>query len=183
MTTYTVQYHRQQRVTREIEAETEEEAMALMEGWSEKFDLGSKDDESDDPGEIDVLDSDAPKKPMPTAFDAHVLAVIRATPDTCRFPSPIDIQRSGATTPVATALMKTAKTQGLVEDKAWIYPLYNLVLGAVKRLQASGHLTWISKDGYTWIICSLRMSRAQPDWEVVEHPINACNIPSNWDEL
>ena len=185
MTKYTVQYIRQQRVTEVIEAETEELALSMMESMVEGFRLSSTDDESDDPGEIDIIDSDEPKKPLPTAFDAHVLSIIRATPDTCRFPSPITLQYNGVETRTATALKETALTHGLVEGTPSVYSLYDLVLGAVKRLKAEGSLTWVAKDGYTWIVDTKRvplllLSRGV---RVVHEPINACNIPCNWDEL
>jgi len=53
---YLFQYIREQRVIREIEAESEAKALDVFEDMLESFDLDSFDDESDDPGEILVLE-------------------------------------------------------------------------------------------------------------------------------
>ena len=54
MPEYLYQYRREQRVTFTVEAETKAEADAEAAG--REFKLWSEDDESDDPGELDLLD-------------------------------------------------------------------------------------------------------------------------------
>lgn len=47
-------YTREQRVYFDIDAETVEKAEALADEYSKTFQLGSPDDESDDPGNVEV---------------------------------------------------------------------------------------------------------------------------------
>ena len=56
--TFTLQYRREQRVTRVIVAETEAEAGILFERMIGNMQLSSEDDESDDPGEVEVIQID-----------------------------------------------------------------------------------------------------------------------------
>ena len=56
MPKFAVQYIREQRVYREIEAKDDEEARDKMEDLIETFKLDSEDDESDDGGEISFVE-------------------------------------------------------------------------------------------------------------------------------
>ena len=53
---YLLQYIREQRVEREIEADSENEALKIFNRLLETFDLSSPNDQSDDPGEIIFLE-------------------------------------------------------------------------------------------------------------------------------
>jgi phosphoribosylformylglycinamidine (FGAM) synthase PurS component len=57
MNTYIYQYRREQRVDITVEAETEEEAEKAAERMAERLELSSVDDESDDPGELELIES------------------------------------------------------------------------------------------------------------------------------
>ena len=56
MPEYRYQYRREQRVDFTIIADDEEASAPLAAAHAEKFDLSSADDESDDPGELELLD-------------------------------------------------------------------------------------------------------------------------------
>ena len=56
MPKFAVQYIREQRVFRKIEAKDDEEARDKMEDLIETFKLDSEDDESDDGGEISFVE-------------------------------------------------------------------------------------------------------------------------------
>ena len=57
MTTYTFQYRREQRVDFTVEADNKTAAISQAETMSEAFDLLSKDDNSDDPGELELMET------------------------------------------------------------------------------------------------------------------------------
>lgn len=115
-----------------------------------------------------------------TEFDQAVFRIVCSNPNITRFPHPVSLEYHGLTTSHGQALLAAA---GFGVGSR-IYPVYDLVLGAVKRLRATGRVVWVSKDGYTWVVDARRGESTEGrDWVLVDRPINACNIPSNWDEL
>jgi hypothetical protein len=58
MPLFTYQYRREQRAEAQFEAATEAEAEKLAEAWSAKLQLQAEDDTSDDPGELELLETE-----------------------------------------------------------------------------------------------------------------------------
>ena len=68
---YLLQYIREQRVEREIEADSENEALKIFNRLLETFDLSSPNDQSDDPGEIIFLER------LPSELQSKIVQQIR----------------------------------------------------------------------------------------------------------